>query len=249
MSAYLTAVLADNPKHYWRCADPGGVLAHDIGSSPKHLLQSGSTAPLGYSGPVSDGGAFVESANAGIANSDAELVTIPYSFEIWFWLAYAQTCTFAQCNGPAGFTVFQAAMSAAGTLTVFGSAGIAGTFLLVTPRAWHHLVHTVTGAASNTYLDGVRSGPTAGAGVGSSPTFFFGSNNAGGAALGGAMSEIAMYLTALSAGRVAAHLAAADQVAQAPVFSGAGGFTGVAVSPPYNSLLQQILNSVRGVFP
>lgn len=253
MSAYLTAVLADSPVHYWRFADPGGILAHDIGSSPIALIGSAQVA-LGYTGPISDGGSFVDNSASNYNSAGASIgsQTSPFSYEMWVW-PVAAVATQRYIFAWDGSTPNAAQMfwNAAGTVEahVNGvSSGFTGTVSL---RAWHHLVATYDSTTLKLYLDGSLSISHAVAGpITVNRPIGIGAEPGGGTlAFEGAISEVAIYSTTLSAARVSAHFSAADQVFQPPVFNGAGGVPGgLSSSTPYLSLLQQILNAVKRTF-
>src|SRR5215468_592343 len=61
--SYVSTVIADAPLHFWRAADGGGQLAHDLGSRP-WTIHCGSLL-LGYTGVNSDGGAMFCAGNNG----------------------------------------------------------------------------------------------------------------------------------------------------------------------------------------
>lgn len=249
MSAYLAAVLADSPVHYWRCADPGGRLLHNIGSSSVPLTVVGNGSP-GYSGPISDGGAVDlvldgEYANTGLPITVATgLMTL----ECLCWLDNlivgnhylvlvnsATLCALLH-TGTQWSTYYNGSQQIA-------AVGITG-------QAWQHVVMTYDGVNQNLYLNGsfVRNQAVAPQAAG--PNIFEVCTFAGASNFGDAfMSEIAVYSTALSAGRIAAHFAAIDQVGNIPLWSGAGGLQGGGgAGTSYNGILQEILNSVKHLY-
>lgn len=76
------------------------------------------------------------------------------------------------------------------------------------PGAWHHVVLTMAGGVSTTYLDGRKVGEDGGGETLTLSRFTFGSR-AGANAFAGSLDEVAVYPSALSAARVCAHYRAA----------------------------------------
>lgn len=238
---YLATVLADSPVHFWRCADPGGLLLHDIGSSRVQLHGLGGPV-LGYSGPNSDGGAADLVLDGQYANTGIPITvaTGTMTLECLCWLDnliagnhYLMLVTTAPLcallhTGTQWSTYYNGSQQIA-------AVGITG-------QAWQHVVMTYDGVNQNLYLNGsfVRNQAVApqapAAGIFEVCTFA-GAGNFGNAF----MSEIAVYSTALSAGRIAAHFAAIDTPTNIPVYSAAGGLSGALPDPQYTGALQQLL--------
>jgi hypothetical protein len=246
VSAYLTAVLADNPIHYWRCADPGGALAHDIGSVPRHqAMTNPETNPLGYSGPISDGGSLFGTGNSGRSNTG---VAVPsygtaYTFECWFWLFRDDT---SPGNIMSNQSVSALGWNSATGWTWNGGGGVASSLTNYTLRAWHHLVGSVDGTSAILYVDGTQRATAAGHSASPSDLVYFQENSSGTGVGQGGIAEAAIYNAKLSSTRVGVHFAAGDQVFQDPVYQLAGGVPGgLSAAAPYLGLLQQILQSVR----
>jgi hypothetical protein len=74
--------------------------------------------------------------------------------------------------------------------------------------AWHHLVVTMGGGRSVTYLDGRQVGETSGGQAIDIHALTVGANSGNGG-FKGDLDEFAVYPSALSAGRVCAHYRAA----------------------------------------
>jgi Concanavalin A-like lectin/glucanases superfamily len=233
VSAYSTAVLADAPTHYWRCADPGGRLLHDIGSTPRVLTLGTSPDCTPYSGPVSDGGSAQFEQVSGADNFDTELNGAPATIECWFWQVHRRGVIQGvfDCDQVGVTTILRVGMNATGhvvcnvALSNFISPGVMST------QAWHHLAATRTGVLTTLYVDGVAVNTLASGAQGPVSTAFELGGDTG-ASLGnptsfcsGAIAEAAFYQTALSAARIAAHFAAADNVASRPVYLANGIFT------------------------
>lgn len=245
MSAYSAAVLADSPVHYWRMADPGGGIAHDIGSSPHHLhgLGTAISQPLGYSGPISDGGSMDLSLDGQYANTGNPITITadPLTIELWYWnwQALASARDLLQVQSANQITLFH---SATQWSWLYNGVTLA-TNNNFTEQAWHHIVATHGGGNSRLYIDSNPFGPSAVAAQASVPTIMELSANAALGAVwgGGFYAEVAIYNVALTQFQVSAHFTAADQVGQAPVNQSSGGGGG----SPYSGILNDILNAVQ----
>lgn len=250
MSAYLTAVLADSPVHYWRLCDPGGQVAHDIGSSASQMGTNGPTA-LGYSGPVSDGGSFVTTLNNNCASIVPLTYNPPYTIELWAWMWGYNALQDILAWDDSTAQSFGLRFSAAGACSISVGTGSAVFNGPISFQAWHHFVAVVTSTLMTLYLDGASVASGANGGT-LTQTLNLSIGNSGGVRpMQGAVAELAYYHAALSAARVLAHFNAADNTAQSPIYSAAGGLGGGGVSvnnPNYLGILQQILQSVRKLY-
>jgi hypothetical protein len=249
---YLTEVLADAPLHFWRFADPGGLVHYDVGSQPATMLSSGLQAECGYSGPNSDGGSMVCIGLFGAWNIDNWTVNAPFSVEAIFFLAYlagSTHCIVSQDNGitPVAWVID---VSAGGLVRYADPLALLQWATPLT-LGWHHVVATVGGGNATLYVDGVSVGALARVNFNSVGNLSAGIRTDSTSALNGAVSEVAIYPSALSAGRVAAHFAAIDNFNSVPIFNQAGSFTGGAVGAgtPTSALLAQIYAAVHQTFP
>jgi hypothetical protein len=225
VAGYLAAVLADAPLHYWRCADPGGALAHDIGSSPFALVSgSAYAAALGYSGPNNDGGAVQCDTGSGFLTSWLSFVpSAAMTFEAIAWphdYAQVQGTVLGQTgvgDTRIGFLVTTGQpFAVAGGVAAIGAAG-------APQQRWHHLVGTFAAGVLICYLDGVQVALVAGAALGNGIFAIGARANASDLRFEGAVSEAAVYGAALSAARVAAHFGAIDSLTARPVYRAFGG--------------------------
>jgi len=221
--SYVTTVLADAPDHFWRMADPGGYLAHDIGAAPTPLWAASAAATLGYSGPNSDGGSALALPNpvqyfqtiAAIQHAAS------FSVELWVWTSgvYGGAAFFlmgwdgASANGP--FIQLQANNKLAANQN--GVAALDPAVL--TFNAWHHIVVTyANGGNLILYKDAVNVGQVACPAVGAQTlNFLLGRRSGAGNLAEAAFSEVAAYPAVLTPARVTAHFVAADNVASRPV--------------------------------
>jgi concanavalin A-like lectin/glucanase superfamily protein len=223
MSAYLDAVIADAPTHYWRLADPGGFLAHDIGSTVQHLIAtpSGVVPQLGYSGPVSDGGSSYI-GGAGYETGGAVLLTAPFTLECWDFTSQWNTGGFVL--DPDQDTSGVAIGIDAGPVWAawYDNAVLHGAAVPST-NTWHHLVGVYGAANVDFYVDAALAATVAFVQATITKVIFVG-RRATGSAINHFVSEAAVYSNkALTAARISAHFAAADNSGQAPIFNLASG--------------------------
>lgn len=246
--SYLSTVLADAPVHYWRCADPGGNLLHDIGSAPWHML-AGFQDDTGWSGVASDGGSANFSLNAHYANT-GDTVNYPggaLTFECWVWVTQNMPAAGNLMTWMPGGPI---ALNRTGTSWNWGyGGGASASALHYTAHAWHHLVGVWTGAVTQLYIDALAAAPGAGAAVAAGPGLLtLGEGQAGAPYFGALVAEAAVYFSALSAARVSAHYLAADNLLRDPVWSAAGGAGAVALNPQYTSNFQQLLIDLHSTY-
>lgn len=247
---YLSTILADNPVHYWRLADPGGSVAHDIGSNPIHLgLGPVNAGSLSYSGIAANGGAAWIDSGFGWANINANTIPKPITVEAWVWLLI---------NPLALMWVFDwGGFDTAGIDLVINTAGKvnadwvgtnAQSAAALTRQTWHHIAATVDASNLRLYVDGALAHTSATAAAPTTDQICIGKNAGAGAFSAGAIAEVATYSAALSGTQIAAHYAA-QEINGPPIFnrSGTGDLFGSGASTG-DGLLQQILKSVRKVY-
>jgi Concanavalin A-like lectin/glucanases superfamily len=251
---YLTTVIADAPIHFWRCADGGGQIAHDIGSGPFHLIASDSAARLGYSGPNSDGGSLIcpgGGADLNTAAGNLASLTSPFSVEAWIWM-FAAPAAFADV---VGWSAFNAGVTLQLNTNRTLQVTVGGTFPaqsgVISTQTWHQLVLTYDGVTIRQYVDGAASTTVAKAGpVTVTQQLGIGADPSRANSFEGFISEVSIYGTTLSAARVLAHFNAADIPTQAPVSTERIGNAGITVvnSGVSPGGLQDILSSVRKTY-
>jgi Concanavalin A-like lectin/glucanases superfamily len=245
--SYLLAVLASNPLHYWRLADPGGSLAFDIGSSSRSLVANAGTVQFAYTGPSSNGGSAWFDALAVCWDLDGEVVNQQCAIECWVWQHYRRgvlqdVFAFATAGGA---TTAQLRLNAAGTASFFGAGAAVGTTVLSTQR-WHHLVGVQTSVASILYVDGVQDALTPAAISGVSPGLLKtigGASNGSGPTNGCSanIAEAAFYNAPISAGDVAAHYAAIEDQGNIPTWRAIGSFDQVLGTSSFTSAVAKQL--------
>jgi hypothetical protein len=254
---YVTTVAADSPDHWWRMADPGGAILHDIGSNA-HTIPLFTNEPNGipYSGMTSDGLCGVRLSNGGvIKGSILNAIGTTWSVECWAWLFTTNTDGQILELGAAGGNprIGLRHILASGKILAYQTQLPLTITSVATPtdQAWHHFVLTYDHANLRLYIDGVLDTTVAGVAATNNTynTFLLTDVNSTTAALG-FIEDVATYTTLLSGPNVAAHFAAADQVAQTPVWagpaSGLSGSTGSAT--PIGPNIDSILSSVRKTY-
>jgi prepilin-type N-terminal cleavage/methylation domain-containing protein len=223
---YSAAVLADAPIGYWRLDEVAGLSAADLGSASAAGVRA--TAPQMSAGAVSDGSAtlFVSSTPQGItvpvaAGSPLDLSTA-FSVEAWI------SPSIAGQNGGivektvggtvnTQFTLFLEGGQLVWRTRASGSPYV-NTYTGFSPPAgqWTHVVGTYDGSSIRVYANGALIGaptaaPATATGVG---PLLIGQLGAGAPnyPFRGAIDEVAVYGTALSATRVLDHYLAANTV-------------------------------------
>ncbi|MCU1676110.1 MAG: hypothetical protein JWM93_868 [Frankiales bacterium] len=213
--AYTLAVAADTPVGYWRLNDASGTTAADsAGTNPgtytgTYTLRAASLMPL------ETGSASVSAAGAGhiIVPDNAVLrPTAAVTCEAWFASSTGAVEGLVSRWNTAGYLLRVG--NDAGNFIEFRIQNTAMSFTLPalfdgTPR---HIVGTYDGTNGRIYVNGALvAGPTAQPALTAPATINaeLGSYNGGSGKLNGRLSDCAIYNTALSAARIAAHYAAA----------------------------------------
>lgn len=211
---YLSEVIADAPIHFYRLADPGGVICYDLGSTPYHLFAQ--VPQLAYTGPNSDGGSISSTGLGypGDANPSAS-VTTPLSFEIICWggLNYGSQVLIRYTGGSNDLGL---EVNSPGTGWVIRNGAVPQSSAVdMGIQAWHHVVLTYDNTTFRLYVDGSQVYTTTSGNGSKTPT--------GGIQVGGGsgsrlfLSEAAIYASTLSASRVTAHYTAIDNLSSNPV--------------------------------
>jgi RHS repeat-associated protein len=200
-STYAQAVLADNPVRYYRFGETSGTTAVDSSPSGVNGTYTGYAA-LGATGALS--GDTNKAVDANAATNGNAVVTAPVAglpagnsartVEGWF----KSTGRYQHMAGYSGFAI---TVEQFGTLTL--STGIdslgASVPYSVEDGNWHHTAATFDGTTARLYLDGVA--------VGSKP-MTLSATPTGTTTISttyGTSDEHAIYNTALSPARIAAH--------------------------------------------
>jgi hypothetical protein len=217
--SYRDEVLADNPVAYWRLGETSGTTAADEVGSYNGTYQG--TYTLGEDGPITGGKAV------GFSGASGEMSASPQSaigdistatLECWMYRAASGRIVaagFGDGNGSRfsilWFSDNNIYFSAEKNSTAFGS-------VFANLTEWHHLAMVFDGSLSGNariafYLDGELKARTGGSGT--HPATLAASSSLGNISAGrenlnnrssnGRIAEMAIYPTALSAARIAAH--------------------------------------------
>ncbi len=214
MSLYSdTVCVVDGAVGYWRLGDGIGTTAADNGSGGNIGTVTG-VVTFGQGGALSDANTaalFVASGSGGadtggfITAAMAALGTT-WTLELWMKRSVGapassrEAMSFAstvEMYTPSGTTVIR--LADAGGDRVLG-------LVNVCDGNWHYVVFACNGTDTRLYVDGVRDGNTY---VGTpnigATTINIGRYYGGGFTFDGWLDEVAIYTTALTAARVAAH--------------------------------------------
>lgn len=226
-AAYRAAVLADSPVAYWRLGEASGTVAADeTGTYPGTYVGS---PTLGASGVFAGDSAVTfngSSQRATVADAVGLRITGAFTIEVWVKFSSAQvnkgicgkydTATANRAwvlytaNDGSGQKIQFTAQTSGGS---FNTNAVATTANNLDDGAWHHVVGVFNPSTIlRIYVDGV-----AGANASIIPASIFASTatleiaayNQAKNYFNGSIDEVAIYPTALSATRIAAHYAAA----------------------------------------
>lgn len=252
----LTAILADNPLHYWRLADPpGSDIAADIGSSRMPAFATIKNGGCGYLGPSSDGGSAYQNNQQGFYLTHISIpMQIPGSVEVWFWNGGGNTNrNFMGWDGAIANST-DAFVDATNKVQARYGAGAFGN--LIQPVAssfqtWHQMVIAADVSNQQLYIDGslvAQQNVTALAGTG---IFATGAETAHASGFFGFVAETAIFPSKLSPVRIQAHFLGADQINIQPVWTGTSSNAGVSPGGAVatETDLSAVLAAVRRTFP
>lgn len=213
---YSQAVFADGPIAYWRFEETSGITAVDEMGTYPGAFAGALTRAAGIAG--SRGAVFDGSTTRLVVGDVFPFpVDAPYSLELWVMPSEVDdSVRFLIDRSSAAMPTngYQLYYAASFTLT---SRSIAGTEYgystapgIIADR-WTHIVATYDGANTALYIDGslINSSPAPELPAATTGTFAIGDSGTGQLRKYlGVVDEVAVYATALSAARVAAHAAA-----------------------------------------
>lgn len=239
--AYLAAVLADAPRHYWRCADAGGLMLQDIGATPFPLagVNGCRAGQLGYSGPNLQGGSVLVAADTYWQTVNILPANNRFTVEFFFWALgpYGSANQyFMGFSGDVLGSVWVALDANGAVQTAYNGAG--GSEATTNRQgAWHHCAVSYDGATLRLYIDGTQQVTFAIASAASvTVPFYLGRRGGAGNIYVGFLSEMAWFDVALTAGRIATHFAAADNNLVRPTFQQSGEVSRVSGVDPLGGL-------------
>ena len=244
-------MLADSPLHYWRVAEAGGSLAHDIGSSTWHLASGTSqVAFVGYSGIAADGGSAYVDGGGGLYFAElSQRLPVPGSVEVWVWpfsslqlqsfihIDAGASSAIAYYNTDKHFHVNWGAVDSIGANPY-------------TEQNWYHVVITHDGTTQKLYVNGTsEASAISSTSSSTAAAYYFGRNSPNSHFLSGWFCEAAIYTSALSSSRVSAHHAA-QEYSGAPVWNASGLSAQTGVNPVANnsSSLTQVLANMYSTY-
>jgi hypothetical protein len=219
-SDYRTAVMADNPRGYWRLGEGSGSTASDqsgVNNATYNNVTLGVASPL--TGDSDTATSFDGLTSYAIAPDTSSLdATSGVTVEAWIKRSKGgvwQCVVSKPGDGASKNENYSIWISPFDRPTAFFGNG--STFVRVEAAAsidtsWHYVVATYNNATARIYSDGVLQASMAST-VQLTPNNLplnFGRINAGGSFYGGQMDEVAVYGTALSEARIDAHFDAAN---------------------------------------
>ena len=251
---YLSSVLADAPVHFWRCADPGGLVLQDIGSAPYPLagVNGVVSGQLGYSGPNTDGGSYLAQATSYLQSVNTLAANNRFTIELFCWPvgAYGAANQYlAGFDGAAAASVWLALTANMSFSSAYN--GVRATEATTNRQgAWHHVAVSYDGTNLRLYVDGALQQTSAVASLATANNVFFLNRRSGaGNFYVGFLSEVAWYASALTLARISAHSAAADNTAVRPSYAQSGTLSLTSGLPPLGATgLEAILDSVRKTY-
>lgn len=220
ISGYAANVAYDSPVAFWRLDEPTAPRAYD---------QSGTGTVATYVGGVvlARTGAFVDDSDSAVSfDGSSAYVSQPdnpalftsglLTAEAWFKAsAFGSGASIVNRRTAGNIGGFTLEANASGQIQFFVYVG-STWYSTITPTGlsagvWHHVAGTYDGANIKVYVDGQLNAQTAVSGAANNPSsalFLIGKNAAGGPYFNGLIDEPAVYATALSATRIAAHYSA-----------------------------------------
>lgn len=249
--SYPSTVLVDTPRHFWRFADPGGQLAHDVGSLPKVLTGGFGSTTLAYSGIALDGGSAYLNNNQSFSFLATLAGVTPITVEAWVWPHWndGTTQVIYGWDGNTGGVQLDWSGTSHFQWTVSGIATVVSS-AVHNDQSWYHVVGVYDEVSMRLYVNGILEGTFVSAlhktwvlkqtvGSTSGATQFAKMN----------VCEVAIYDHSLSAARVTAHTLA-QELNTTPVIKTGGTFPLANGGVSFNSdVATAILNSVRTSFP
>jgi hypothetical protein len=212
--AYAEEVEADAPVGHWRLGEPSGTTAANASGAAPAGTYTNSFTLAAAGALVGDSDTALTLGGGGYVAlpSDASLnITGPFTFECWL----KTTDTGSHQNLWGGY--HDGLWAGAGVRINFGQLGYYSSATGdwrsgpsgLNDGDWHHIVATVSGSTLIWYIDGAQSGSsdtgTAQPGSYSGPRAIGARSSGSTELLVGTIDEVAVYDTALSAARIAAH--------------------------------------------
>jgi PKD repeat protein len=219
VSSYTSEVLADSPISYWRLGETSGTTAADSVGANTGALKGGVT--LGALGAlVGDTNAAMtfdgSTGYISVGNSATLNLTGDLTVEAWAKPSVLDGTTRAVVHkgGTGGFSTYQYRIGLTSGNTWRGTVYIGSTNLVVTSpsiattSSWTYLVMTRVGSTLTLYVNGTKVATATASGALNTSTGVLAIGRTGSTSVDyfkGSVDEVAVYATALSAARIAAH--------------------------------------------
>lgn len=213
--AYDAEVLADSPSFYARYSEASGHLVDDIGSLAS-TTEGGMT--YGVTGPVTSEGSNLAVTYSGSSSrtvwADASAVDLGDTFTIELWLKRAGTGLKGLIDkGTTGGTAYCLYFTSSNFLRLsrgLGGTAIATSTATIADTNWHHVAVTKSGSTVGIYIDGTEghTNDTAFTLVDNTNSFTVGAFADNTNNIDATVTRVALYKSALSSGRISAHIAA-----------------------------------------
>lgn len=209
--SYWDEVMADSPVGYWRLGEASGTVAQDETANNLNGTYV-NTPTLGVAGAISGNTAvrftLASSEYVSIPDNNVLDLTTPFSVEAWIKRASISTPADNMMIVSKGPNSYQLYMTTGGSIQFRGAdQSTVQSTIAISDTNWHHVVGTRSGATWIIYIDSIdRSGAVTDHTVSTtSSPLTFAAYSAGVWHFDGSLDEVAIYPTALSATRVAAH--------------------------------------------
>jgi uncharacterized repeat protein (TIGR01451 family) len=216
---YAATVLADSPGGYWRLGEASGN-ALDSSGNANHLSPTG-TMTRDVAGAVTPDDGAVTFGGGYLSGPDAASLDLGDTFTLEAWVVRGTAGGSPRGIVSKGHNAYYMRMLSNGQLNLLRAnvAEVAESSVPIPATGWHHVLATKSGGTDHLYIDGVDVTVNTG-----SSTF---PDTAGRLTIGaldgtpsdpanGSIDEVAVYPTALSSARIAAHYAAGTSGAPAP---------------------------------
>ena len=208
-ATYNSAVSADSPIAFWSFDETTGTTAADSAGVAQNGIYENCTLGLTSAFPNLGTCALFNGTNSRVrmpANAAFELGTGDFSVELWYQTTTTARGDMFNFKNAIDFGIF-ANNAGVGDIGGWHNGGLPN--FNTTTNAWHHVVYVRQANTITLYVDGVARSSAADAVSMSANTDIIIGANINAIWFTGNIDEVAYYGSALSAGRVSAHYAAA----------------------------------------
>jgi len=218
-TSYAMVVASDSPASYWRLGETSGSTAADAAGSSPGSINGGVTlgVPGALAGDANTAMGFNGSTGY-VSVPDAASLDFAGDFTVEAW-AKPNALTgiggaVVHKGGSSGYPVWQYRMSITGGNQWRGTVFVGNSNIAVTApgvastTSWTHLAMTKAGSTLTLYVNGAAVATTTVSGIVNTSTGILAIGRTGASSsdyFNGQIDEVAVYPTALSAARIAAH--------------------------------------------